>query len=162
MVDFGMNRSAFLERVREYQHKFELSQTVGADYYEPGMMENLDQYMGVLSDDNSCTIKVDVRGLRYENRSVRLRKCQVGDPIEIRREPENQYNPNNFKVLLEDGYNIGMLPADLCNAMAPLFDYGYISISSARISYIEQLKNRSRYAKQGVMFVEIKLLLRGL
>ena len=37
MSDIIEHKAAFLERIREYNHKYELSKTVGPDYYEPGM-----------------------------------------------------------------------------------------------------------------------------
>ena len=162
MADIREQKTAFLDRIREYNHKYELSQTVGPDYYEPGMMENLGQYFGSSDDQGNYTVRVDIRGLRYENRSARLKKCNVGDELKIIRDPQNSYNANNFNVALSDGFIMGTLPADLCNAIAPLYDLGYMVIEKASISYIEQLSERSRYAKQGVMFVEMRVHLRGL
>ena len=162
MSDIREQKTAFLERIQEYNHKYELSKIVGPDYYEPGMMENLGQYCGVSDDQSNYTIRVDVKGLRYENRSARLKKCKVGDELKIIRDTQNSYNANNFNVALSDGFIMGTLPANLCNAIASLYDLGYLVIEKGFISYIEQLNERSRYAKQGVMFVELHVHLRGL
>lgn len=49
------------------------------------------------------------------------------------------------------------MPAELCNVIAPLFDEGYLEIISSNASYVEPISQRSRYAKQAVLFVEIKM-----
>ena len=162
MSDIREQKAAFLERVQEYNHKYELSKTVGPDYYEPGMMENLEQYRGFSDDYGNYAIRVDVKGLRYENRSAKLKKCKVGDELKIIRDTQNSYNANNFNVSLSDGFIMGTLPSNFCDAIAPLYDLGFLVIEKAFISYIEQLNERSRYAKQGVMFVEMHVHLRGL
>ena len=46
---------AFLESVDALEHKHNLSETVGADYYEPGMMDNLAQYLGQSSSSFTST-----------------------------------------------------------------------------------------------------------
>ena len=91
---------AFLEAVDALEHKHNLSETVGPDYYEPGMMENLAQYLGQFNAETGCgKLRVDVKGLRYENRSQRLERVAVGDSVTIARDQDNPYNPNNFEVL---------------------------------------------------------------
>ncbi len=154
-------KEAFLERIQEYAHKNELAKTVGPDYYEPGMMENLEQYYSAEIDPNNYVIRVDVKGLRYELRSQRLTECHVGDSVTIERDYNNEYNSNNYNVKLSDGFHMGMLPANLCNVLAPLYDAGFLIIEEAKICYIEQLLKRSRYAKQGIMFVEMRIRIRG-
>ena len=57
---------------------------------------------------------------------------------------------------------MGTLSAELCNALAPLYDAGYLEFKSVKVSFVERLKERSRYAKQGVLFVAIKIALRGI
>lgn len=100
-------------------------------------------------------------GLRYDNRTRNLEKMSVGDSVDIERDSGNLYNPNNFTIK-DKVYYLGNLPAELCNALAPLYDTGYATVLSSAISYIEKLKDRSRYAKQGVMFVELTIKLRGI
>ena len=100
-------------------------------------------------------LRVDVKGLRYENRSQRLERMAVGDSVTIARDQDNPYNPNNFEVLDPWGDSLGTLPAVLCNAMAPIYDSGILHLRAASVSYMERLRERSRYAKQGVLFIEI-------
>ena len=75
------------------------------------------------------------------------------------REPSNPFNGNNIMIFSKDGEDIGNLPANLCNVISPLLDIGYLTISESHITYLERVKDRSRYAQQGVLFVEIVLRL---
>ena len=119
-------------------------------------MENLAQYLGQFNAETGCgKMRVDVKGLRYENRSQRLERVAVGDSVTIARDQDNPYNPNNFEVLDPWGDSLGTLPAVLCNAMAPIYDSGILHVRAASVSYMERLRERSRYAKQGVLFIEI-------
>lgn len=148
--------TAFLAALGTLEHKHNLSETVGADYYEPGMMENLAQYLGQFNAETGRgKLRVDVKGLRYENRSQRLERVSVGDSVTIARDQDNPYNPNNFEILGPWGDSLGNLPAGLCNAMAPIYDSEILQVRAARVSYMERLRERSRYAKQGVLFIEI-------
>ena len=65
------------------------------------------------------------------------------------------YMGKNFTIESENGLTLGNLPADLCNTLAPLYDSGYATILTSTVSYIEKLRERSRYAKQAVLFVEL-------
>lgn len=148
-------RNALLRVVEKLNAKYEFSKTITPDYYEPGNMENLDQYRGEVLSDNTIVVSVDVKGLRYENRSFRLRDISVGDSIRILRDSENEYNSNNFNVVLDDGFIIGTLPSYICDVLAPLFDVEELVFAETTVSYIEQITERSRYAKQGIMFVRL-------
>lgn len=160
-MDINSAKQDLLTEINKLAHKFELSSTVSDDYFEPGMMENLDQYYGSY-DENSKTIilKTEVRGLRYEGRTPRLEKLAVDDTIVIIREENNIYNSNNFMVNTVDGKSLGNMPAELCNVIAPLYDMGYLTIDDTTVSYLEKIQDRSRYAKQGVLFIKITLHLR--
>ena len=46
MTDITTAKDILLDLISDYAERFELSKTVGSDYYEPGRMENLDQYLG--------------------------------------------------------------------------------------------------------------------
>ena len=149
--------------VAHYGKKYELSKEVGPDYYEPGMMENLDQYFGAYDEaTRRLTIKCEAKGLRYDNRTTNLEQVSVGDQVRIVRERNNAFNSNNFEITTIGNASLGYLPADLCNALAPLYDAGCADIISTRISYIERISQRSRYARQGVLFIEIVIKFKGL
>lgn len=67
----------------------------------------------------------------------------------------NHYNYNNFSVIDENEDNLGNLPAELCNVIAPLYDAGYLTIEKSTVSFIEKIGERSRYAMQGILFIEM-------
>lgn len=162
MTELSVHKKNLLYLADQLQKKYELSKTVGDDYYNPGMMENLDQYMGIYSsENNSLTIRTESKGLRYENRTPKLEKQNVGDEIHLVRDPENLFNSNNFRIMNSRGDDLGNLSAEICNELAPLYDMGYAVIDHAEITYIESIFQRSRYAKSGVMFVEITIRFRG-
>lgn len=161
-MDVLKAKGNLLEYASGLNHKYELSKTVSDDYYEPGMMENLEQYWGVYDDSaKTLVLRLESKGLRYENRTKNLEKLAVGDEIQIIREETNPYNSNNF-MIQNHSDSLGNLPADLCNVLAPLYDAGYAVIQAATVSYLEKIKERSRYAKQGVLFVELQIKLRGI
>mgnify|MGYP001048962699 FL=1 len=54
------------------------------------------------------------------------------------------------------------LSADLCNVISPLLDLGYLTIHDAHITYIERIRERSRYARQGVLFIQFQVQLHGI
>lgn len=148
--------------VRKLAYKYELSKTVGDDYYEPDMMENLDQYMGEFSEkENTVVLRMEAKGLRYDNRTGNLEDLSVGDQVDLVRDYENPFNSNNFKLESRKGQSLGNCPAEFCNALAPLYDYGYATVLSTTVSYLEKIKERSRYAKQGIMFFEVRIKLKG-
>ncbi len=156
-------KEELLSVVAQYAEKFELSKTVGPDYYNPGMMENLAQYKGIYDKQaKQITISCEAKGLRYDNRTSNLERICVGDAVKIIREHGNAFNGNNFAINSETGASLGYLPAELCNALAPLYDAGCAAVSAATVSYIEKLSQRSRYAKQGILFVELIIKLRGI
>lgn len=162
MTDIVASKKDLLEFVSFLNQKFELSKTVEPDYFEPGMMENLDQYKGEYDESNNMiTLRVDAKGLRYDNRTQNLERLSVGEPVDIVRESGNLYNSNNF-MIKNKNYSLGNLPAELCNTLAPLYDSGYATVLSAEVSYIEKLRDRSRYAKQGVLFIEMCIKLRSI
>ena len=162
MTDIVSLKEDLLSFTESLNQKFELSKTVSEDYYEPGMMENLEQYKGEYDrESNTIILRTEAKGLRYDNRTRNLEKMSVGDSFDIERDSGNLYNQNNFSIK-DKSYSLGNLPAELCNTLAPLYDTGYATILSSTISYIEKLKDRSRYAKQGVMFVELTIKLRGI
>lgn len=163
MSDLLENRDNLINVINEFQKKYELSKTIDDTYFEPGMMENLDQYLGIFDQEtNTIRIRTEVKGLRYDNRTQMIENMKVGDQVYVNRESDNAFNPNNFSVHKMNNECVGNLPAELCNALAPLFDMGYAKITDSFVSYIEKLSERSRYARQGVLFLEIGIKLIGI
>lgn len=147
-----------ISQVRSLQNRFELSQTVGPDYFEPGMMECLDQYRGEVSSDGTEIIMCfEVRGTRYEGRTERIETVHVGDEVRVLRDETNPFNSNNFSLVHADGRGLGNMPAELCNVIAPLYDAGLAEITDCKVSYVEPISKRSRYARQAILFVQLNL-----
>ena len=51
------------------------------------------------------------------------------------------------------------MPAELCNAIAPLYDNGNLHFLGSSVSFVEPISKRSRHAKQAVLFVELRMKL---
>lgn len=163
MQDLLICKEELIKLAAAYNKKLELSREVGPDHYDPGMMENLEQYKGVYDEAiKQIVIRCELKGLRYDNRTASLEVMAVGDDVSVVRDASNMFNSNNFSVSSVSGASLGYLPAELCNALAPLYDAGCASIISSVITYIEKIGQRSRYAKQGVLFVELIIKLRGI
>ena len=162
MLNAKTAKEDLLKAAASLQKKKELSVRVGPDYYDPGNMEYLSQYYGHYdAEANALTIRTDAKGLRYEGRTQHLDDLTVDDTVQIKREPQNSFNENNLMILTEAGESLGNLSADLCNVISPLLDLGFLSIQRAKVSYLERIRERSRYAKQGVLFVEILIIFHG-
>lgn len=145
-----------LKEAERLHHRYELSKTVGPDYYEPGMMEYLDQSEGFFEEETGkLRLRFEVRGTRYDGRTEQIESVNVGDPVCLNREADNLYNPNNFTFTTMKGKNIGNMPAELCNVIAPLYDEGVLTVQNATVSYVEPISKRSKHAKQAVLFIQL-------
>lgn len=147
----------FFEEIKKLYDRYVFSKNVPKDYYEPGRMEYLEQNYGEYdSDTGRYLIRFEAKGTRYEGRTEQIEKVLVNDKVEIVREEENVFNSNNFTIVTEKKKNLGNMPAELCNAIAPLYDKGMITIDKANVSYVEPISKRSRHAKQPILFIEVQ------
>ena len=152
-----------LTEVDRLHDRKELAQSIRADFFEPGMMEYLDKAEGLFnSATGQILISFEVKGTRYEGRTEQIEKVQLHDKVEVRRDEKNSYNANNYEVLTITGKSLGYMPAELCNAIAPLHDNGQLLLQEARVSYVEPISKRSRHAKQAVLFVELLMVYKGI
>jgi hypothetical protein len=150
-------KELLIEQIHKLDEKRKLSETVGPDYFEPGKMEYLEEYKGDYDDNTgSFLIRFESKGTRYNGRTEQIEKVKAGDSLEIRRDPENQYNKNNFLIYTKKGFDVGNMPAELCNVIAPLYDSEKLVIDRAAVSFADPISKRSRYAKQAVLFVEVE------
>ena len=79
-----------LSEVDKLHQRHELAQSVSEDYFEPGLMEYLDQSEGVF--DEACgeiLIRFEVKGTRYEGRTEQIEKVKTGDPVQIVRDSKS-------------------------------------------------------------------------
>jgi hypothetical protein len=71
-------------------------------------------------------LDVPIVGISYERRAeIAERFAEVGDPVYLVREPDNPADPNAVMVLLRQGYQIGYVPREEAEKLAPLLDAGY-------------------------------------
>ncbi len=133
-----------------------LSKEKPEDYFDPNLMGYLDQY-DFQYDENTKTYiaKFEVMGTRYEQRTDIIENLKLDTNLNVIRDEDNPYNSNNFKFEIEDGRNVGNMPADFCNVIAPLYDENLLNICSCRVCFTDPISKRSRYAKKGVLFVEL-------
>ena len=153
-------KEKLLFEIEKLHRRYELSGMVTPDYFEPGMMEYLDQSEGLYEPETGkILLRFEVKGTRYEGRTEYIETMKCGDKITVLRDKENVYNANNFTLLNKKGQNVGNMPAELCNAIAPLYDNGELIVNEVFASFVEPITKRSRYAKQAVLFVEIHCIL---
>lgn len=160
MADYKEQKEALLKEVGKLRERYELSKTVDENYFEPGMMEYLDQSYGEYDESSGqIVIRFEVKGTRYDDRTQRIERVKIGNTIKTLRDSANPFNTNNFTIVDIKGNNLGNMPAALCNALAPLYDAGVLVIDRSRVSYVEPLSRRSRHAKQAILFVELHIRL---
>lgn len=154
--DVFLSGTELLLREAEKLHdRHLLAEKIGPDYYEPGMMEYLEQSDSCYNEaERLLTLRFEAKGTRYEGRTEEIERVALGDIILFGRDKSNKFNANNFVLLTRKKRCVGNVPSTLCNAIAPLYDAGILEIVRASVSFVEPLSKRSRYAKQAVLFVE--------
>ena len=149
-------KEKLLAEVKKLHNRQELAGQIGPDWFEPGMMEYPAQSDGSWDKTTGeLVLRFESKGTRYDGRTEQIEKVKKGDVIRITRDPENAFNPNNFLLFTEKGKDVGNMPAELCNAVAPLYDAGNLVIESAFVSFVDPISKRSRHAKQAILFVEM-------
>lgn len=154
-------RNLLRHEVERLHRRHELAAAVGPDWFEPGMMEYLDQSDADCDEAaGTLMLRFEARGTRYEGRTAEIERVRAGEAVRVVRDPENTYNPNNFTLETARGHSLGNMPASLCNALAPLYDSGELVFEKAAVSFTDPLSKRSRHAKQAVLFVQLDARLR--
>ena len=93
-------KRTLITELQKLHNKLELSTQVGPDYFEPGMMEYLNQFEGDYNPETGkILMRFETKGTRYDGRTERIEKIHAGDVVKIIREPENQYNANNLTIV---------------------------------------------------------------
>ncbi len=148
-------KQALLCEINRLHERHLSAASMTSNYYEPGKMEYPAQSDGSFdSETGEIMLRFESKGTRYEGRTERIETLSKGTPITLVRDPGNAYNHNNYILMTETQQDVGNMPADLCNAVAPLQDEGLLVWKSACVSYVEPISRRSRYAKQAILFVE--------
>ena len=158
----GEQKDNLLIEIEKLHKRQLLAGTVGPDYYEPGLMEYLNQSDGKFDEmTGELVLHFESRGTRYDGRTEQIEKVKLGDEVRVTRDEENPFNHNNFLLLTRKGRGIGCMPAELCNVIAPLYDEGTLTFEGASVSFVEPISKRSRHAKQAVLFVELRARVSG-
>lgn len=157
MINQKEQMDKFYDELNILRNRYERSKTIEKNYYEPGMMEYLDKSYGEYDDaTGKFMLRFEVKGVRYDGRTELIEKVSINDEVDIIRDDTNKYNTNNFAVISKKNKNLGNVPAELCNAIAPLYDDGILSLDKSFVSYVEPISKRSRHAKQSMLFVELQ------
>ena len=153
---YNEQKELLLVEMEKLHARHDLSKEMGPDFFEPGLMEYPEQSDGFWNEDTGELILIfESRGTRYDGRTEQIEKIKVGDVIRIIRDPKNEYNHNNFLLYTQKGKDVGNMPAELCNVVAPLYDAGCLVIENASVSFVDPISKRSRHAKQAILFVEM-------
>ena len=156
MGSFQEQKERLLTEAAKLHARNEMSKEIGPDFFEPGMMEYPEQSDATYEENTGeLMMRFESKGTRYDGRTEQIEKVKVGDAIRVTREKENAFNPNNFRLLTEKGKDVGNMPAELCNAVATLYDEGSLVIENAKVSFVDPISKRSRHAKQAILFVEM-------
>lgn len=153
-------KDVLITEVNKLHERNELSKTVEADYFEPGMMEYLSESDGIYDTElGQFILRFEVKGTRYDGRTELIENVKIGDEITVFRDSGNKFNNNNFCILDRKNRNLGNVPAELSNAIAPIYDIGELVFKDSFVSYVEPLSKRSRHAKQAVLYVQLEMIL---
>ncbi len=156
-----MNSAQKAQLLREIDNLHQMHESAGdsmPDSFEPDTMRFLKEETDAYFEDGTGKIfmSFEVQGTRYEGRTENIERIKLGDTVRIIRDEHNSFNHNNFAFHDDKGYDLGNMPAALCNAMAPLYDEGVLKIEGAVVSYVEPILQRSRYAKKAILFVKLE------
>ena len=74
-------KKTLLNELDKLHERNELSKSVKPGYFEPGMMEYLEQSEGIYDDSTGkIVIRFEAKGTRYDGRTEVIENIKVGDP----------------------------------------------------------------------------------
>lgn len=152
-------KSRFLSWIEE---KGNLQSVLTIPNLSDGIRSVIDDKEQYAYDDrtSSARLCVQVQGTQYEGRSPRIESIRKGNPLKLRREPDNPFNANNIAVQNKAGQSLGNLPADLANLLAPLLDSGEAELHNIQAGFVEPLSKRSSKAKKALLYVAFTVKLK--
>lgn len=80
-------------------------------------------------DYETKVFRVRIAGVSYKNsegtsRQKILKKCNIGECLIIKREPKNRYDPNAIAIFRQNGEQLGYIPREFAEWLAPKMDNG--------------------------------------
>lgn len=91
-----------------------------------------------------------VHGLCFDNRYRLLDAVHAGDPLVLKREPDNAIGSDAIQVLTERTETLGYVPRQISRWLAPLMDDGY----RARASVIKVRSGCPYYER---LLIEVRI-----
>lgn len=104
---------------------------------------------------NELVIIFETKGTLYNGRTKNIEEVKIGDPIQIIRDPQNKHNSNNFYLVTKNNKDVGNMPAEICDSLAPLYDNSEIIFTNAIASRVIPLSQRGPKDRKGILFVEL-------
>ncbi|WWC62158.1 uncharacterized protein I303_104750 [Kwoniella dejecticola CBS 10117] len=93
-------------------------------------------------DEHFSTFRTDVVGVQYYRGLVGR-----GEYVMLRRQPENQYDPNAVQVINASGTQVGHIPRGVAARLAELMDHSLISVEGRMVG---QNLDGARHYKMGM------------
>jgi DNA-binding PadR family transcriptional regulator len=114
-------------------------------------------------DGRTFFLSAEVQGTAYEGRTERIEFIKKGDQVQLKRDPENQYDPNCIGVLNSKGESLGNLGQNIVEYLAPVMDADLVEIEKVVVKSVTPLSQRNKRAKKALLDIEIqgKLALPG-
>jgi hypothetical protein len=69
-----------------------------------------------------CEQTIRLVGVSFGNCQEVIARLQAGDPVQLVREPDHEYDENAIRVLDSAGELVGYVPRQLAAVLAPLMD----------------------------------------
>lgn len=86
-----------------------------------------------------------VVGVTFEDRQSAVQATRIGDSVDLRRDPDNEHDPNAIRVL-RGNRDLGWIPRDLAAEIAPILDGGG-QVTNAKV--IDRTGGTHRYPTHG-------------
>ena len=99
----------------------------------------------------------EVVGTQFEGRSQRIENVKVGQGMNIKREPNNEYDSMAISINDLEGNSLGHVPAYIVEFLSPLIDAGEVVISEAKVYEVQPLSKRSARAKKAILEVMLTI-----
>ena len=80
--------------------------------------------------DSAREFRCTVHGLCFDNRYLLLEAIHAGDPLVLRREPDNAIGGDAIQVQTAATQTIGYVPRTISRWLAPIMDSGHQTVAS--------------------------------
>jgi ankyrin repeat protein len=109
------------------------------------------------ADFEGTYFEAELVGTGYEGRASNIENMNVGEQVELKRNPNNPHDSNAIEVLNILDQSLGHIPKDYAAVLAPALDQGLVYIESAEVLSVTPLSQRGQRAKSPLISVAVKL-----